>query len=95
MATFQLLAPVQVVVEPPLDEAEQLLWNGQALKADMTRLGTYRVKVRGITITPCPSQGCSFCCIILMRSIQATERGKTKQKFQRRSQEFLLKTLAP
>ena len=56
MATFQLLAPVQVVVEPPLDEAEQLLWNGQALKADRSRPGTYRVEAEGVTISPSPAQ---------------------------------------
>ena len=55
-ATLQLLAPVQVVVEPPLDEVDQLLWNGQALKADMSRPGTYRVEAQGVTISPPPSQ---------------------------------------
>jgi len=43
-ATLQLLAPVQVVVTPPLDEADQLLWNGRLLQADTTIPGTYRVE---------------------------------------------------
>ena len=55
-ATLQLLAPVQVVVTPPPDVADQLLWNGQALKADMSRPGTYRVEAQGVTIAPSPSQ---------------------------------------
>ena len=55
-ATLQLLAPVQVVVTPPPDVADQLLWNGQALKADMSRPGTYRVEAQGVTISPSPAQ---------------------------------------
>ena len=55
-ATLQLLAPVQVVVIPPPDVADQLLWNGQALKADMSRPGTYRVEAQGVTISPSPAQ---------------------------------------
>jgi len=55
-ATLQLLAPVQVVVTPPLDEADQLRWNGQALKADIGRPGTYRVEAQGVTISPSSSQ---------------------------------------
>ena len=43
-ATLQLLAPVQVVIKPPPEKADQLLWNGQVLKADKTRPGTYRVE---------------------------------------------------
>ena len=43
-ATLQLLAPVQVVIQPPPEKADQLLWNGQVLKADKTRPGTYRVE---------------------------------------------------
>ena len=46
-ATLQLLAPVQVVVKPPLDEADQLLWNGRMLQADTTRPGMYRVEALG------------------------------------------------
>ena len=46
-ATLQLLAPVQVVVEPPLDEADQLLWNGRLLQPDTTRPGMYRVEAPG------------------------------------------------
>ena len=42
--TLQLLAPVQVVIKPPPEKADQLLWNGQVLKADKTRPGTYRVE---------------------------------------------------
>ena len=42
--TLQLLAPVQVLVEHPLEEADLLLCNGQALKADMTLLSTYCVE---------------------------------------------------
>ncbi len=55
-ATLQLFAPVQVVVTPPPDVADQLLWNGQALKAVKSRPGTYRVEARGVTISPSPSQ---------------------------------------
>ena len=43
-ATLQLLAPVQVEIQPPPEKADQLLWNGQVLKADKTRPGTYRVE---------------------------------------------------
>ena len=43
-ATLQLLAPVQVVIKPPPEKADQLLWNGQVLTADKTRPGTYRVE---------------------------------------------------
>ena len=43
-ATLQLLAPVQVVIQPPPEKADQLLWNGQVLKADKSRPGTYRVE---------------------------------------------------
>jgi hypothetical protein len=43
-ATLQLLAPVQMVIKPPPEKADQLLWNGQVLKADKTRPGTYRVE---------------------------------------------------
>ena len=43
-ATLQLLAPVQLVIKPPPGEADQLLWNGKALKAETTRPGTYRVE---------------------------------------------------
>ena len=43
-ATLLLLAPVQVVVKPPLDEADQLLWNGRMLQADTSRPGLYRVE---------------------------------------------------
>jgi len=43
-ATLQLLAPVQLVIKPPPVEADQLLWNGEALKAETTRPGTYRVE---------------------------------------------------
>ena len=46
-ATLQLLAPVQVVVRPPLDKADQLLWNGRVLQADTTIPGTYRVEAPG------------------------------------------------
>ena len=42
-ATLQLLAPVQVVIKPPPEEVDQLLWNGQALMAEANRPGTYRV----------------------------------------------------
>ena len=42
--TLQLLAPVQVVIKPPPEKADQLLWNGQVLKADKSRPGTYRVE---------------------------------------------------
>ncbi len=42
-ATLQLLAPVQVVIKPPPEEVDQLLWNGQALIAEANRPGTYRV----------------------------------------------------
>ena len=55
-ATLQLLAPVQVVVTPPPDEVDQLLWNGKALKADMTRPGIYRVEAQGVTISSSPQQ---------------------------------------
>ncbi len=55
-ATLQLLAPVKVVVTPPPDVADQLLWNGQALKADTSRPGTYRVEAQGVTISPSSSQ---------------------------------------
>ena len=40
-STIQLIAPVQVAVEIPLDDCDQLLWNSQALKADMNHPGTY------------------------------------------------------
>ena len=43
-ATLQLLAPVQVVIQPPPEKADQLLWNGQVLTADKSRPGTYRVE---------------------------------------------------
>ena len=43
-ATLQLLAPVQVVIKPPPEKADQLLWNGQVLTADKSRPGTYRVE---------------------------------------------------
>ena len=43
-ATLQLLAPVQMVIKPPPEKADQLLWNGQVLTADKTRPGTYRVE---------------------------------------------------
>ena len=43
-ATLQLLAPVQVEIQPPPEKADQLLWNGQVLTADKTRPGTYRVE---------------------------------------------------
>jgi len=43
-ATLQLLAPVQVVIKPPPEEVDQLLWNGQALMAEANRPGTYRVE---------------------------------------------------
>ena len=43
-ATLQLLAPVQVVIKPPPEKADQLLWNGQVLTADKRRPGTYRVE---------------------------------------------------
>ena len=55
-ATLQLLAPVKVVVTPPPDVSDQLLWNGQALKADTSRPGTYRVEAQGVTISPSSSQ---------------------------------------
>ena len=55
-ANLQLIAPVQVVVTPPPDELDQLLWNGQALKADMSRLGTYRVEAQGVAISPSSAQ---------------------------------------
>ena len=55
-ATLQSIAPVQVVVEPPLDEADLLLWNSQELKADISRACTYRVDAPGVTISPFPSQ---------------------------------------
>ena len=42
--TLQLLAPVQVVIKPPPEKADQLLWNGQVLTADKSRPGTYRVE---------------------------------------------------
>lgn len=42
-ATLQLLAPVQVVIKPPPEEVDQLLWNGQSLMAEANRPGTYRV----------------------------------------------------
>ena len=46
-ATLQLLAPGQVVVTPPLDEADQLRWNGRVLQAETTIPGTYRVEAPG------------------------------------------------
>ena len=55
-ATLQLFAPVQVVVKPPPAELDKLLWNGQALKADMTRPGTYHVEAQGVTITSSQQQ---------------------------------------
>ena len=55
-ATLQLLAPVQVVVTPPPYVADQLLLNGQALKADMNRPGTYRKEAQEITISPSQAQ---------------------------------------
>ena len=45
-ATLQLLAPVQVVIKPPPEEVDQLLWNGQALIAEANRPGTYRVDAK-------------------------------------------------
>ena len=55
-ATLQLIAPVQVVVTPPPDVADQLPWNVQSLNADMSRPGTYRVEAQGVTISISPSQ---------------------------------------
>ena len=43
-ATLQLIAPVQVVVTPPPDDLDQLLWNGQELKAEIIRPGIYLVE---------------------------------------------------
>ena len=54
--TELLLVPVQVVVKPSPDELNKLLWNGQALKADISRPGTYRVEAQGVTISPSPAQ---------------------------------------
>jgi hypothetical protein len=34
-------------VTPPLDEADQLLWNGRVLQAETTIPGTYRVEAPG------------------------------------------------
>ena len=55
-ATFQLIVPDQVVVTPPPYDLDQMLWNGQVLKAEMSSPGTYRVEARGVTIWPSPAQ---------------------------------------
>ena len=72
MATLKLLAMVQVVVTPPPDVADQLLWNGRLLKAnEPSRYLPAEAQVQ----IPSQSQDCSYCSIVLMRSIQAAESG--------------------
>ena len=51
-----MLAPVHLVIKPPPEEVDQLLWNGQALKADMTRPGTYRIEAQGVAISSYPQK---------------------------------------
>ena len=75
-ATLQLNVPVQVVVTAPPHELDQLLWNGQELKADITRPGTYLVgalslrKDRGSWVAPVvlvKTVGCRMRCSMRCR----------------------------
>ena len=54
-ATSQVLAPFQLVVTPPPNVADQSLWNSQAFKADISRLGNYQVEAQGVTNSPSPA----------------------------------------
>ncbi len=54
--TLQSIAPLQLVVTPQQADFDQLLWNGQALKAGMSRPGTYRGEAQGVTISSSPAQ---------------------------------------
>ena len=41
--TLQLLAPIEVRLDPPAGAVDQVLWNGEPLPVDQERPGIYRV----------------------------------------------------
>ena len=41
--TLQLMAPIEVRLDPPAGAEDQVLWNGEPLPVDQGRPGIYRV----------------------------------------------------
>ena len=41
--TLQLMAPIEVRLDPPAGAEDQVLWNGEPLPVDQERPGIYRV----------------------------------------------------